>query len=89
MILSGAGGLTLVNYALLKTSDGKPIRYFSSSEAVIEYLRSHPDIHFLLEPRCPGDILTDTSRDKYGPKMGDVFCGQLRYDSSSAEVECT
>ena len=89
MILTTTGGLVEVVHALLKRPDGTKLRYFSRSEGVIKYLQQHPDQDFLLEASKMGTILVDTTKDQYGPEFGDVFCGQVKFDSKTKQVMCT
>lgn len=89
MILSDTGGLIEVSYCLLKAADGTKIRYFSTSEEVAKYLKANVDIGFLLEASKLGDILTGTDKSKYGPEFGDIFCGQVRFDSKTNQIVCS
>lgn len=88
MILDASHGLVEVRVAQLKTLDRTSIRYFSTSVGVISYLKAHPDVEFLLEPQHPGQILPGGDSDEYGPEFCDVYCGKVRFDSASNEVEC-
>ncbi|MGE0533442.1 MAG: hypothetical protein AB7O68_00605 [Pirellulales bacterium] len=87
MILAKDGNdIVQVREALLKRRDGTKIRYYSTSENVIEYLQEQPDVDFLLEAKQLGEVLTGTNAPNYGPARGDIFTGQIKYDSATKKI---
>jgi len=89
MIISNVDGLWEVKRAMLKSPQGMPLRYYSSSEEIRSFLIKHPNKMFLLEAKIIGDDLAPTSPSHYGPEFGDIFCGQIRYNSRSNGFECS
>lgn len=89
MIVSQSGGVFLfVPLALLKRPDGTHVRFFSSSEGIVSYLKAHPGQDYVLEPT--GNPLTylESGPGDYGPQYGDVFIGQVRFDQAANQVVC-
>jgi hypothetical protein len=78
-----------VGVAKLKQANGNPIRFFGNGGQVIVYLKAHPDTAFLLEPVNIGMQLQGAIAGQYGPANGDVFCGQVKFDTNSNSVICT
>ena len=90
MILSRVNNdLFHVLVAKLRRSNGKPVRLFGNGPHVIAYLHANPDTDFLLETVQTGRQLLGTSKAKYGPASGDVFCGRVRFDSVANVVLCS
>ena len=90
MILSRVGNdLFHVLMAGLTQTNGAPIRFFANGPHVFAYLHANPDIEFLLESVQTGQQLTGEHKAKYRPAAGDVFCGQVRFDSATNRVVST
>jgi len=90
MILSRVNNdLFHVLVAKLRRSNGKPVRLFGNGPHVIAYLHANPDTDFLLETVQTGQRLLGTGKAKYGPAIGDVFCGRVRFDTVANVVVCS
>ncbi|MEX3639646.1 hypothetical protein [Paraburkholderia sp. BR14320] len=89
MILVDSGGIQEVQLAKLLFEDGQHYRYFNTSEQIIAYLKTKPDQKFQLSDVETGRVLYDRgdpNRSLYGYDAGDVFCGEVRYDSNTGKV---
>jgi len=90
MILSRVrNDLFHVLLARLRQLNGAPIRFFGNGPHLIAYLHANPDTSFHLEAVQTGQQLNGGRRLKYSPAHGDVFCGQVRFDSVGNSVVCT
>ncbi|NUX57948.1 hypothetical protein FSB08_28165 [Paraburkholderia sp. JPY432] len=88
MILDDSIGIQEVRLAKLLFEDGH-YRYFNNSEQLISYLKLKPDQKFQLDAADSGMTLYDRgdpNQSLYGYDAGDVFCGQVWYDSASGKV---
>lgn len=88
MILTSGPDQYVVKSARLKLPDGTAVNDFTSSQAVIDYLKAHPDREFLLETMAVGDRIEDSILLQRGVQHGDILCGQVRFDSKSAQIIC-
>ncbi len=88
MIIDRSTGLTQVLVALLKDDQKQGIQSFGNSTSIIAYLKAHPDQSFYLEPSLAGRMLTDPLSGSIGLARGDIFIGQLRFDSQQNRVVC-
>jgi hypothetical protein len=63
-----------------------------SEESLVGYLRSRPDTEFhlrnyrLREDMDPHREIDDPKAADYGADSGHIFCGAVRYDSTSGRV---
>jgi hypothetical protein len=90
MILSRVGHeLFYVPLARLKQVNNDPIRFFNTTGQLLAYLKEHADTDFRLEPVQAGQQLEGTNAAMYGPANGDIFCGQVRFDSATDAVVCS
>jgi hypothetical protein len=75
----------------LYTTMGERI-YLVSEEALFSFLRSRPDTEFhlrnyrLREDMDPHREIDDPKAADYGAESGHIFCGAVRYDSTSGRV---
>lgn len=88
MILTSGPDQFVVPNARLKLTDGTPVDDFTTSQAVIDYLKAHPDREFLLETLAVGNRIEDRVLLQRGVQRGDIFCGHVRFDSQSAQIIC-
>ena len=71
--------------ANLESPRGRSAGRFADSEALVAFLREHPDTAYHLDP-VPG-----RARPHEGPAdpARDVFCGEVKYDSATGTVVVT
>jgi hypothetical protein len=75
----------------LYSANGERV-HLASEEALVSYLRSHPDTDYhlrnyrLREDMAPHHEIDDARPADYGPESGHIFCGAVRYDSSADRV---
>ena len=68
--------------ANLESPEGQSAGHFTDSEALLVFLRGHPDTAYHLDP-VPGP-----TRPHEGPADPgrDIFCGEVKYDSRTRGV---